>query len=366
MPKISKKKEKPKFRFAGKKVGLTYSCPKHLKANPIDMDDIRTFLYKFRPSGQYIIGRELHDNEKHPEFANPDFDDIPRYHFHVYFKDHHIIETIDPHFFDITSIDSEDIPFPNYTVHPNIISAPGVGWIQYCVKDGDYDSNFYKKCSFYHAMEQQTYEEAIEYLWKNEPKEMCKSAHNIEENIRKRFSIKHPQKRFFGPFDKQFYPQNWDPETHSLLLVGPPGIGKTQFARYFFGENDYVSDTIEGIRSLQWQRPVVFDDINFCEDKYSPWTSKAITDVENGGTIAMRNKDVQMPPGVKKIFCSNKFHPFRNPEDTVYGRRVVTHDIAAARVARLEEIERENNIAFYKKANFITPDWLHNLPSADY
>jgi hypothetical protein len=71
-----------------------------------------------------------------------------------------------------------------------------------------------------------------------------------------------------------------------------------------------------------------------------PEQSKEVTDVENGGSIKMRYKDVTIPPGVRRVFVHNIEHPFRNPSGAVYGRRLVTHvisgPIAAAQAAVFE------------------------------
>ena len=168
------------------------------------------------------------------------------------------------------------------------------------------------------------------------------SAHNIEENLRKKFKKVEDQKRFYGPFPHYFYPgeiiddnfvhADFDPTTHSLLLVGPPVIGKTQFARYMLGDCDYVKSKLEGLRTCRFDKPILFDEICMLgTDKkpIDPEDSKEITDVENGGSISARYRDIAIPCGIQRIFCSNMQHPFRNPNEAVYGRRVHTHVIEA-------------------------------------
>ena len=126
--------------------------------------------------------------------------------------------------------------------------------MDYCVKKGEYDSNFYEADPYDTALRQDTFQEAIDYLWKKRPRDMALSAHNIEENIRKKFKIIAPQVRFYGPFPRHFYPPaEFDPITHSLLLVGEPGIGKTQFARYMLGDCDYVKSNLEKLRTVAFE-----------------------------------------------------------------------------------------------------------------
>jgi len=134
-------------------------------------------------------------------------------------------------------------------------------------------------------------DEAIQLLWERVPAEMCKNGHHIENNIRNRKRPIHEQKRYAGPYPPEFYPpDDWNPDTHALLIVGPP---------------------------------LLFDEISMLDAH--PEQSKEITDIENGGTIKMRYKPVIIPPGIKRVFLHNIEHPFRNPDGAVYGRRVVTH-----------------------------------------
>lgn len=170
-----------------------------------------------------------------------------------------------------------------------------------------------------------TFEEAIEYLWQECPRDMALSAHNITVNFKKKFKPTLVQKRFYGPYQKCFYPPEFDPQTHSLLLVGPPGIGKTQFARYLLGDCDYIKGNLDKVKQLQFDKPILFDEINTLN--MDPEVSKELTDVENGGSWPMRYTNPEIPGGIARIFCSNIEFPFRNPNDAVYGRRVVTHRI---------------------------------------
>lgn len=299
---------KPKgFRIARKKIGLTYSCPKDAAMHPISAHkELRDFM-ESKGYCKYLIGREQHTDK------SPTSDGLD--HWHVYVHYDTIIDTSDSRFFDLNG------------VHPNILSgAPGQGWITYCAKCGDIDTNFYQKNPYAMALQQPTAEAALESLWASNPEDMCKFGSSISENVTKRMRTTPPQLRYYGPYPKHFYPPAWDPKTHSLLLIGPPGIGKTQFARYLLGANDYVKGRLDpGLRGISFDKPLIFDEINMLDSP--PEQSKEITDVENGGTISMRYKNPVVPPGIPRIFCANMEYPFRNPNDAVYGRRVVTHSL---------------------------------------
>jgi len=300
------------FRIQRKAVGLTYSCPRNdprcqqLTApehvpdcdckNPLSQSDILIKLEQ--PGCDWLIGRELHQNGTE--------------HYHVYIKYADKLDISDPRHFDI------------FGVHPNIIDGiPGKGWMAYCAKHKDYDSNFWEVNSWTTALAQPTAEEAITFLWQKEPMEMCKNAHNIINNINKRLRSVFPRTIYEGPYQRHFYPAHWNPKTHSLLITGPAGVGKTQFAKYIFGDHEYVKGSLEGLRRCTFTKPIIFDEISMLGK--DPEQSKEITDVENGGTISMRYNDVEIPPGVPRIFLHNISHPFRDPNNAVYDRRVISY-----------------------------------------
>lgn len=289
----------PGFRVNRKKFGLTWSCPVDLDENPIsDLETIQLFL-EGKGRCDYLISLEKHQNGKN--------------HFHAYCKYDHAIDSIDERLFDLCS------------VHPNILAPTGKGWENYVAKHGDFISNYYSRNPWSVALQCATPKEAVDHLWETVPAEMCKHAHLIEANLAKRMRVALEPVRYPGPYPQTWYPKDlWDPTTHSLLLTGPPGIGKTQFARYLLGDCDYVKGTLENLRKCRFDKSILFDEIHMLGPNVDPEQSKEITDVENGGTIQMRHKDVSIPPGVPRIFVSNFERPFRDPSQAVYGRRVVT------------------------------------------
>lgn len=288
------------FRFAAKKVGLTYSCPTNVEDNPIKgMTELRDAL-DLGPS-KYVIAEELHESGKR--------------HYHCYFHFDIKIDTILPSFFD------------RFTVHPNIISKPGPGWISYCKKDKHYITNI-DEGNFKTAMSLDNPDQAIDYLWSHEPRQMCINGHNIERNVRQRLNPPYTARVYYGPYPKSFYPTTWDYKKYSLLLWGPPDTGKTQFAQYLLKHT--VKAPIQFFKKnpellKQSKLPFVFDEVNMLARH--PDDSREITDVENGGSISARNVDAQIPP-VPRIFIANFENPFKNPNYSVYTRRVVSHHIA--------------------------------------
>jgi hypothetical protein len=60
----------------------------------------------------------------------------------------------------------------------------------------------------------------------------------------------------------------------------------------------------------------------------NPNDSRELTDVENGGSVNARYGNVEIPPGVPRVFVSNYEQPFLDPESSVYDRRVKSAKIA--------------------------------------
>ena len=55
-----------------------------------------------------------------------------KHHYHLYLKFADALDTKNVKFFDILG------------VHPNVIRAPGKGWIAYCAKEKEFVTNFYE------------------------------------------------------------------------------------------------------------------------------------------------------------------------------------------------------------------------------
>lgn len=312
--------EEKKFRVNRKKFGFTYSCPRHgdcqnmsaqdkkdgkhiegcACTNPIkDNQALVDFLMDKGGSCDYIVAHELHKSGKS--------------HYHAYVKYAEEFQTTNPRMFDMCGC------------HPRI-ENPGKGWIPYITKDFDFVSNYYGISPWITATKMDTPEEAVEFLWETMPQEMCKYAHNISQNIHKRMRTSELPKalQWEGPYPSSFYPPVWDRYTHTLLLVGEPGINKTEFAKYLLGDHHYIKGSLQGLKNILFDKPLLLDEINMLDE--DPEQSKEISDVINGGTIKMRYGDVIIPPGVPRIIINN-FKPLRDPHKAVYGRRVLVHRI---------------------------------------
>lgn len=256
------------------------------------------------PAALYLIGEETHPTTGEP-------------HFHVVIKFGETIDTSNPRFLDIAGI------------HPFI--SPGRAGAKsesYSAKEGNILTNYYEPSTnpWSLAADAANLNEGLKILWKSCAKEMLNNGERIEANLAKKLKpAPPPMICFFGPFPETFYPpSDWNRDTHSLLILGPAGIGKTQFARYFFGEYEYFKSHPERLRDATWTKPLILDEFNYLTRDQEQ--SKEITDIMSGGTLDVRYRPIVIPPGVPRIFLSN-FRCFRNPDNAVYDRRCKVIDL---------------------------------------
>ena len=279
-----KKKSEGGFRFCAKKVGLTYSAPVDKDQNPLDVVWFEgKFVDRLRDLhgenlNEYIIGQEAHQNGK--------------MHYHVYMKFYNEFDTSNCRFWDLEE------------VHPQFINTPGKGFIDYCGKHGVYVSNFWEPDPWSAARDFDSVADGIAHLWAKRPRDMMLHGKQVEENLAAYKKRKFTGKLYFGPYREV----KWDHEHKALVLEGDPGMMKTQWAKYwashFYGSYFYCKNSLDALKYYKGETVIIFDDIQLQErQKYID----ACFDVENGGLIPARNKDIEIPPG-PRIWL-------RNPED---------------------------------------------------
>lgn len=282
------------FRFCAKAVGLTYSCPVDAESNPCDaVWDEEKFLDFFKEKHNiehYIFSRETHQNGK--------------YHYHCYLKFHEEFDTSDVGFWDMQG------------VHPNIIRKPGKNWINYCGKWGDYITNFWEPCPWAAARDAKTFEDGLAILWKKRPRDMFLHGKQVAENMKERKRSKWLAKIYYGPW--QWF-TNWDFDHKALVLEGEPGRGKTQWAKYWclhqFGDYFYCKNSLDALKYYNGEHAIIFDDILLQERQTQ---IDACFDVEYGGMIPARNKDIEIPPGPKLWLRNPLDKPIPDPKGNIF------------------------------------------------
>lgn len=161
-------------------------------------------------------------------------------------------------------------------------------------------------------------------LWKKEPKWMLERASQVEANFAKRAKVSTMATIYFGPY--QDIAPEWNASKHALILTGPAGFGKTQWARWWCDHNGgylYCKGKIEkSIKSYTNEKCIIFDDATVPTGfDINDWNS--LLDVENGGEMQFRHTNACIPPGVIRIWIRNSSAPLWGADpDGALERRV--------------------------------------------
>jgi len=298
------KPQEVQFRANRHKFGFTWSCPVGEEHPIISRERIRDVLAERFGHNVHEIAQELHKNGKN--------------HYHAYFKFDQKLDISDCRAFDIDGC------------HPEIID-PGAGWRGYIKKsDPDLLTNL-ESCPFAQALAASSVREGMDILALRRPGDYLRYGEAMERNLRRRVETPAPVREYMGPYISDWFPSDWNPYTHSLLLWGVVGLNKTNFAkwlmRHMVGEFEYIKKSHESVKLLSGKKPFIHDEVNCLSDKCEADNSREITDVENGGCVTCRGTNCYIPPGLPRIFISNIAFPFRDPQKSVYGRRLVSLEL---------------------------------------
>lgn len=279
------------FRFAAKKVGLTYSCPvscnpggEHVDGcdceNPLNTlwiaKELLSCCEQWGAVEDWLWGREEHQNGK--------------YHFHAYVKFKEKVDTRSCHYFDLCG------------VHPNIVSAPGKGWIAYCAKHKEFVTNFFMRDPFSAAFEMSP-ESGLNHLRQTRPRDVALQGQNIIANLRAARRRRVTRTIYLGPYRSLM--SRWD-QRKTLVMISSPGWGKTQLACYWaahlFGTYFYCKGSLECLRHYHGELCIIYDDIKVNNYVNLEWDD--VFDVESGGMITARYRDIPIP-AVPKFWLQN-------------------------------------------------------------
>lgn len=297
------------FNFVGKTYGLTFSDAGGIESK----EALHSYLQNLLGVHHCCVSRELHESGEQ--------------HFHVAGRLDHKFTTTDCHFFDYM----DDTDTNN---HPNIVKG-GPAWLTYVMKGEDYVSTYPSKPNVMaDALACSSTERALDHIRQHDAGSYVKFGISIEKNLQRHYGrtnrVSVP--RWSGPYPAGRYPPDWNPHTHALHLWGPPGSGKTCFAQHLlrehFGDCEYVKAHPEALKTLSFTKPFVFDEAMFL--LHPAAMSREITDVVSGGVVDARYNAITIPPGIPRVFVSNQRWVFKNPDESVYGRRLLQYEMPHA------------------------------------
>lgn len=246
------------------------------------------------------------------------------YHIHVYLKLLFRKRTRSATFWDLYSV-------PTLSINEDMNLAVRITWHghyescrspravkKYCKKDGNFLTNCIDKVldkpseSMKHwtdvvdLTKENKIDEACKLLWTKKPRDMCLHASNILTNLQS----------LNPPTIYQSIYQDWVVpcilttalnggilKKKSLVLFGPPGWGKTCYARSLFPNHLFVTH-LDCLKQYNGEECLIFDDMEFGHLPRS--TNIYVCDVEQERTIHCRFSNALIPAGVKRIFCTNK------------------------------------------------------------
>lgn len=154
-------------------------------------------------------------------------------------------------------------------------------------------------------------------IWNEHWGSMVRNHKGIEAGLRilapKRVKINYDLKSF-----------NREPLDLSLpvILCGPPGSGKTNFAKAHFTNPLLCSHTDDLLKFTSDHDGIIFDDMSF---RHLPRSAQIhITDTDEDRSIHCRYNCAEIPAGTKKIFCTNEEGGYCvDLNDPAISRRVV-------------------------------------------
>lgn len=155
------------------------------------------------------------------------------------------------------------------------------------------------------AMEAASYEDALEILRVEEPREYILRHREIVEFFSKYFAPEFTPTYTVDQFVLD--PIDWDdvPLRNSVVVTGPPNLGKTQYSIAQLGEKPFLCTHIDVLRKFNGSihTGILFDEISIAA--WPPTAVINILDRELPRDIHVRYGTVHLPPGIRKIFCVN-------------------------------------------------------------
>jgi len=277
------KENSKKFRLDSKSFYLTYP-----QSGDLTRERVLEHFQTFPKFDKYLISKELHkDGEPH---------------IHALLLLHTSYNLKDERAFDIDGH------------HPNIQPAKRRTSVeQYITKDGEYITNYYKpKVSAYSDILDPIIpiNTAMATVSKKHPRDVTMNYAKILETAKRVRKLLPTPDYTMDQFNQP--PQQFEGRSNNLLIWGPGGLGKTEYARAHF-LHPLVVDTVDDLKHLTEEHDgVVWDDWDFTQEGLKWPATKVIKALETNRevTLPARYYNATLPAGRKQIFTSNKENPF--------------------------------------------------------
>ncbi|AXH73085.1 MAG: Rep catalytic domain protein [Circoviridae sp.] len=279
-----------KFRIQYTTVGLTYSrCP-------LEKSALRDFLLSLphEVSDYYIV------QETHKE-ANDCL-----YHLHAWIEFTNKPNIRNCNFFDCQGF------------HPNI-GKKKRNWIWNYLKKQDTEPLTNIEDGYVALAKAGLVDRALDCFSNQHPKDFIINYERIVKNVHT--LGKRKRQDHIYPLTGDII--DWDMNQQSLLVIGPTGCGKTEWAKSFVThhlEKTYLRIThIDGLKKYNGEDFIIYDDLSF---KHLPReTNIHLAEVRNARDIHCRHAVAPIPPGICNIFLANEY-PFLADHHSAIDRRL--------------------------------------------